>query len=80
MDPDKLNKSNSKFDLSDEQLRNVKDRKRRLCSPSVLHVPDFTKHMHPRTDAGKFALPIVKTDHKSIETIVTQKMTNSRPG
>ncbi|KAG2922036.1 hypothetical protein PC117_g16080 [Phytophthora cactorum] len=128
----KKDKRNAKIHFNDEQLKNFKELKRRLCSPPVLHLPDFSQPMHLRTDASKFAvggvlfqvvdgverpiaytsrkmkpaelnyptqqqellaivhalaafriycldkLPIVETDHKSLEGLFTQKMANRR--
>ncbi|KAF1321089.1 Retrovirus polyprotein, partial [Globisporangium splendens] len=118
--------------LSDHQLVRFKELKRRLSSPPVLHLPDFTKPFGIRMDASNFAIggvllqnegglehPIactgrkmkaaelnypvrerellaimhalrvwrvylldrpfnVETDHKSIETILTQKTSSRR--
>ncbi|KAE8875052.1 hypothetical protein PF003_g40822 [Phytophthora fragariae] len=50
------NKRNAKIHFSDEQLKNFKELKRRLCNPPVLHLPDFKQPMHLRTDASKFAV------------------------
>ncbi|KAG3092027.1 hypothetical protein PI124_g20690 [Phytophthora idaei] len=126
----KKDKRNAKIHFNDEQLKNLKELKRRLCSPPVLHLPDFSQPMHLRTDASKFVVgvvlfqvvdgaerpiaytsrkmkraelnyptqqqellaivhalaafriycldkpPIVETDHKSLEGLFTQKMTN----
>ncbi|KAG6622539.1 Retrovirus Polyprotein [Phytophthora cinnamomi] len=52
----KKNKRNAKIHFSDEQLKNFKELKRRLCNPPVLHLPDFSRSMHLRTDASKFAV------------------------
>ncbi|KAE9013365.1 hypothetical protein PR001_g15432 [Phytophthora rubi] len=51
----KQNKRNAKIHFNDEQLKNFKELKRRLCNPPVLHLPDFNKSMLLRTDASKFA-------------------------
>ncbi|GMF52875.1 unnamed protein product [Phytophthora fragariaefolia] len=52
----KKTKRNAKIHFSDEQLRNFKELKRRLCNPPVSHLPDFRQPMHLRTDASKFAV------------------------
>ncbi|GMF28200.1 unnamed protein product [Phytophthora fragariaefolia] len=50
------NKRNAKIHFSDEQLKNFKELKRRLCNPPVLHLSDFRRLMHLRTDARRFAV------------------------
>ncbi|KAG3095734.1 hypothetical protein PI124_g8249 [Phytophthora idaei] len=73
----KKDKRNANIHFNDEQLKTVKELKRRLCSPPVLHLPDFSQPMHLRTDASKFAVggvlfqvvdgverPIAYTSHK----------------
>ncbi|POM59800.1 polyprotein [Phytophthora palmivora] len=52
----KKNKRNAKVHFNDELLKNFKELKRRLCNPSVPHLPDFSQPMHLRTDACKFAV------------------------
>ncbi|GMF21580.1 unnamed protein product [Phytophthora fragariaefolia] len=52
----KKNKRNAKIHFSNEQLKNFKELKRRLCNPPVLHLPDIRRPMHLRTDASKFAV------------------------
>ncbi|KAE9341596.1 hypothetical protein PR003_g9913 [Phytophthora rubi] len=52
----KQNKRNAKIHFNDEQLKNFKELKRRLCNPPVLHLPDFNKPMRLQTDASKFAV------------------------
>ncbi|KAG2997577.1 hypothetical protein PC121_g19184 [Phytophthora cactorum] len=52
----KKDKRNAKINFDDEQLKSFKELKRRLCNPPVLHLPDFSKPMHLRTDASKFAV------------------------
>ncbi|KAG2770883.1 hypothetical protein PC129_g15103 [Phytophthora cactorum] len=52
----KKDKRNAKIHFNDEQLKNFKELKRRLCSPPVLHLPDFNQPMHLRADAIKFAV------------------------
>ncbi|OWZ22791.1 polyprotein [Phytophthora megakarya] len=38
----KKTKRNAKLHFDEEQLKNFKEPKRRLCNPPVLHLPDFT--------------------------------------
>ncbi|GMF26696.1 unnamed protein product [Phytophthora fragariaefolia] len=52
----KKTKRNAKIHFSQEQLKNFKELKRRLCNPPVLYLPDFSQPMHLRTDASKFAV------------------------
>ncbi|OWZ01776.1 Pol Polyprotein [Phytophthora megakarya] len=52
----KKNKRNAKIQFSCDQLKNFKELKRRLCNPHVLYLLDFSKPMHLRTDASKFAV------------------------
>ncbi|KAJ8524886.1 hypothetical protein ON010_g16230 [Phytophthora cinnamomi] len=52
----KKTKRNAKIHFDDEQLKNFKELKRRLCNPPVLYLPDFTLPMHIRTDTSKFAV------------------------
>ncbi|GMF47050.1 unnamed protein product [Phytophthora fragariaefolia] len=52
----KTNQWNSKITLKADQLKHFKERKRRLADTPVLHLPDFTKQMHLRTDASQFAV------------------------
>ncbi|KAJ8531874.1 hypothetical protein ON010_g14087 [Phytophthora cinnamomi] len=52
----KKNQRNSKITLNAEQLKNFKQLKKRLANTPVLHLPDFTKQMHLRTDASQFAV------------------------
>ncbi|KAG4058525.1 hypothetical protein PC123_g6507 [Phytophthora cactorum] len=52
----KKDKRNTKIHFNDEQLKTFKELKRRLCSPPVLHLPDFSQPMHLHTDASKFAV------------------------
>ncbi|RAW27270.1 hypothetical protein PC110_g16334 [Phytophthora cactorum] len=52
----KKDKRNAKINFDDEQLKIFKELKRRLCNPPVLHLHNFSKPMHPRTDASKFAV------------------------
>ncbi|KAG3080218.1 hypothetical protein PI125_g20501 [Phytophthora idaei] len=52
----KKDKRNAKIHFNDEQLKNFKELKRRLCSPAGLHPPGFSQPMHLRTDASKFAV------------------------
>ncbi|GMF47037.1 unnamed protein product [Phytophthora fragariaefolia] len=53
---EKKNQHNSKITLNADQLKNFKELKRRLADTPVLHLPDFTKQMHLRTDASQFAI------------------------
>ncbi|KAG3153577.1 hypothetical protein PI126_g10003 [Phytophthora idaei] len=52
----KKDKRNAKIRFNDEQLKNFKELKRRLCNPPVLHLPAFGQTIHLRTDASKFAV------------------------
>ncbi|GMF31856.1 unnamed protein product [Phytophthora fragariaefolia] len=52
----KKDKQNAKIQFSKELMMNFKELKRRMCDPPVLHLSDFTKAMHLRTDASKFAV------------------------
>ncbi|GMF11564.1 unnamed protein product [Phytophthora lilii] len=50
----KKNVRNSKITLNARQLKNFKELKKRLADTPVLHLPDFMKQMHLRTDASQF--------------------------
>ncbi|GMF23305.1 unnamed protein product [Phytophthora lilii] len=52
----KKNLRNSKITLNASQLNNFKELMKRLKDTPVLHLPDFTKQMHLRTDASQFAV------------------------
>ncbi|OWY94230.1 polyprotein [Phytophthora megakarya] len=52
----KKNKQNAKIQFSGDQLKNFKELKRSLCNSPMLYLPDFSKPMHLRTDASKFAV------------------------
>ncbi|KAJ8562035.1 hypothetical protein ON010_g7641 [Phytophthora cinnamomi] len=52
----KQKKRNWKIHLHDEQIKNFKELKRRLCNPPVLHIPDFSRPIYLQTDASKFAV------------------------
>ncbi|KAG3087585.1 hypothetical protein PI124_g18096 [Phytophthora idaei] len=52
----KKDKRNAKIHFNDEQLKNFKELKRRLCNLPVLHLPDFSQLTQLRTDTSKFAV------------------------
>ncbi|KAG2806986.1 hypothetical protein PC129_g22156 [Phytophthora cactorum] len=52
----KKDNCNAKIHFNEEQLKNFKELKRRLCNLPVLHLPDFSQPMQLRTDTSKFAV------------------------
>ncbi|ETO84373.1 hypothetical protein F444_01706 [Phytophthora nicotianae P1976] len=52
----KKSKRNAKIHFDEEQSKNFKELKRRLCNLPVLYLPDFDQPMRLRTDASKFAV------------------------